>query len=76
VGKKLTEKLFSIYDAYVLENNGIWIPDFMEEEYMREMCGWITDELSRKYQDEMKPKATKAYIQTGKPYERIKNEFK
>jgi hypothetical protein len=54
VGKRLKEKLYSIYDAYVLEHDGIWMPDDREEDHLREMCGWITEELSWKYKEATK----------------------
>lgn len=41
VGITLTRKLYSIYDDYVLENNGIWKSDDREEERIKELCGLI-----------------------------------
>lgn len=37
VGRKLTEKLYSVYDDYVLSNNGIWLPDEKETERLKEL---------------------------------------
>lgn len=41
IGKRLTERLFDIYDSYVLNYDGIWTPDKREGEYFEEMCKWI-----------------------------------
>ena len=54
LGIILTRKLFSIYDDYVLEHNGIWNPDEREEDRIRELCGLITPETTKKWNDEVK----------------------
>ncbi len=51
VGRKLTEALYNIYDACVLEHNGIW-NDGGSDEYLRELYTIWTGHLSTVYKNQ------------------------